>query len=890
LEGAPMKKVYSYLSTGLPGFDAILTGVRPGDNIVMQIDDIKDYIPFVHPFCHEARREERPLIYFRFAEHEQLIPEGVEAEVHQLHPENGFENFISDIFDVIERVGIGGCYVFDCLSELSVDWYSDRMLGNFFMLTCPYLYSYETATFFALMRNYHTQTAIDAIHNTAQVVIDVYRNRECLYIHPTKVYKRYSETMYMLHQWRDDLFLPVTRSATISEILASVPQPWLDFTIHAGDVWTRTFTRAQELSDAAKLGKHHPDEENKIMQRLMRMAVTREERLGSLARQYFELDDLVDIGKRMIGTGLIGGKSVGMLLARRILKKSDPAWNVRLESHDSFFIGSDVFYTYLIQNGCWWVRRRLKNPAFALDGWQESRQRLMTGTFPQDIQVQFMALLNYFGQSPIIVRSSSLLEDAYGNAFSGKYESVFCPNQGSPQDRLENFLNAVRTVYASTMSRDALLYRTHWGLLEQDEQMAILVQRVCGENYGKQFYPQVSGVGFSFNPFVWNKEIDPHAGILRLVFGLGTRAVDRSDDDYTRIVSLSAPHRRPESSIDEVRKYTQRKVDVLDLQINQHISRYFDDVARQSPNLPIDIFASRDDDLERRAAEFNWSNIFPWILTFDKLLKETPFVAEMKKMLATLQSAYNHPVDIEFAAHFLDDGDFRINLLQCRPFQVKGRQTTIKLPKSLRAENIIIATEGPIIGNSIDTQIDRIIYVNPDRYGTMNQNERYAVARLVGQLTHLEGENAAKTIMLIGPGRWGTTTPALGIPVTFAEINTASVICEVAQMHSGLVPDVSLGTHFFNDLVEMDMLYLAVYPERENYSCNNVLLQTLPDRLLELIPDSSVLKGVVQVFDSPAKNIGPALWLTVNSVEQKGFCFLQKSRESGKSPKRPPAH
>jgi pyruvate,water dikinase len=886
--GDPMKKVYSFLSTGLPGLDAILTGVRPGDNIVLQIDDIQDYIAFVHPFCQEAQREERQLIYFRFAEHQQLLPEGATAEIHQLHPENGFENFISDIFDVIERVGIGGCYVFDCLSGLAADWYSDRMLGNFFMLTCPYLYSYETATFFALTRNYHTQMAIDAIHNTAQVIMDVYRHDGSLYVHPLKVYKRYSETMYMLHEWRGNLFFPVTRSATISAILASVPQPWLDFTIHAGDVWTRTFCHAQELADATAHGHGHPTEDRKLIQRLLRMAITRDERLFNLAEKYFDLGDLIDVGKRMIGTGLIGGKSVGMLLSRAVLKKEDPYWRTRLESHDSFFIGSDVFYTYLILNGCWWVRRRLKNPAIALDGWQETRQRLMTGTFPQDIQDQFMAMLNYFGQSPIIVRSSSLLEDAYGNAFSGKYESVFCANQGSPDDRLENFLNAVRKVYASTMSRDALTYRMHWGLLEQDEQMALLVQRVCGENYGQQFYPQVAGVGFSFNPFVWNKEIDPTAGIIRLVFGLGTRAVDRADDDYTRIVSLSAPQRRPESTVDEVRKYTQRRVDVLDLQLNQHVSRYFEDVAHDSPNLPIDIFASRDDELERRAAEFNWSKVFPWILTFEKLLSETKFVDDMKRMLATIHAAYNYPVDIEFAAHFLDDNDYRINLLQCRPFQVKGHSGTITLPKSLRRDVTIISTDGPIIGNSRDAQIDRIVFVSPDYYGRLNMNDRYSVARLIGRLTHLQAADAAKNIMLVGPGRWGTTTPALGVPVSFSEINSVSVLCEIALMHGGLVPDVSLGTHFFNDIVEMDMLYMAVYPERESNVCDLKLLQGQPNRLGDLLPDSASWAETVKVFDSPPKDRGPALWLTVDSIAQKGFLYLQneKTAQKGGSEKR----
>ena len=201
-------------------------------------------------------------------------------------------------------------------------------------------------------------------------------------------------------------------------------------------------------------------------------------------------------------------------------------------------------------------------------------------------------MLDYFGQSPIIVRSSSLLEDGFGNAFTGKYDSVFCPNQGSPQERLDAFLSAVRNVYASTMSPEALLYRADRGLIDRDEQMAILVQRVSGAVYGHLFYPQVAGVGLSYNPYVWSEQIDPEAGVLRLVFGLGTRAVDRSDDDYTRLVALNAPQRRPEAN-GPAPADSQRRVDLLDLRANRFTSERIDDVASTSPDLPIDLPVSR---------------------------------------------------------------------------------------------------------------------------------------------------------------------------------------------------------------------------------------------------------------------------------------------------------
>ena len=866
-----MRKEYLEFSTGLPSLDGILKGIRPGDNVVWQVDSIDDYIPFVHHFCQTAHKEHQDLIYFRFAEHESLLPPDVGADVHQLYPERGFESMLDEIFRVIEEAGVGACYVFDCLSDLTADWYSDRMLGNFFRLTCPYLYDFETVAYFALLKDHHMAQAVNIIHRTAQVVIDVYRNSGGLYVHPQKVDKRHSDTMYMLHQWKGDEFLPVRLSATVSEILSSAPQPWLDLTVHRYDVWTRTFSEAQKHLESSESCAACSADAELMFKRILRMAISRDERVLELAQSYFDLRDLVQIGKRMIGTGLIGGKSVGMLLSRAILLKEDEKWQSRLGAHDSFYVGSDVFYTYLIRNGCWWTRRRMNNPETLRDSSHEVRQRLLAGSFPEDIEAQFMEMLTYFGQSPIIVRSSSLLEDAYGNAFSGKYESVFCANQGTPQERLEEFITAVRHVYASTMSEAALNYRAHWNLLDRDEQMAILVQRVCGAPYGQLFFPQVAGVGFSFNPFVWSDEIDAKAGMLRLVFGLGTRAVDRCDDDYTRVISLSAPDRRPEGSRDEEKRYTQRRVDILDLRANQLVSGEFDEVMGHANNqLPLSMFASHNAETERLAREHNWKSVFPWDLTFEGLLSSTSFVADFRSMLRTLEDAYQHPVDIEFSANFMDDDTMRIDLLQCRPFQVRRAENDILEVADVEESRIVLRTEGPIIGNSLSTNIERVIYVVPSVYSQLGMSERYSVARLIGRLTHLSDQNKADMIMLIGPGRWGTTSPSLGVPVSFSEINTVSVICELALMHEGLVPDISLGTHFFNDLVEMDMLYLAVYPNRAESIYRAEFFEQADNRLSEILPDAAEWSNVVRVIDGKT-----ALGLHMDTLRQKGICYVK---------------
>ena len=192
------------LSTGLKGFDAVVNGIIAGDNIVWQVDSIDDYVPFVGPYCAFAKKKRLPLVYFRFAKHPPLVDENSGAEIHELDPENGFEAFISQIHDVVARHGKGGYYLFDSLSDLAADWYSDRMLGNFFMLTCPYLYQMETIAYFAILRNRHSFHAISTIVETTQLFLDVYHHKDKHYVHPIKVQGRYSPTLNMLHVRQSD--------------------------------------------------------------------------------------------------------------------------------------------------------------------------------------------------------------------------------------------------------------------------------------------------------------------------------------------------------------------------------------------------------------------------------------------------------------------------------------------------------------------------------------------------------------------------------------------------------------------------------------------------------------------------------------------------------------
>jgi hypothetical protein len=862
----------STFETGIAGLDVLLKGLLPGDNVVWQVDAIEDYVAFAAPYCEAARRSGRRLLYFRFAKHQPLLPVGFGADIHELRPEQGFESFLANIHGVLEDCGEGAYCVFDCLSDLAVDWYSDEMLGNFFKLTCPYLYDLRTVTYFGLLRNRHSLYATSTISETTQLLLDVFRHEETVYVRPLKIQHRYSPTIEMLHAWRGDEFSPVTSSATVAEVLNSGTSALSLGPEVSNGSWERAFIQAEELLESIRRGDTDIGTEasQSLFNRLVRMVISRDDRMLPLVERYLKLVDVVKVRKRMIGSGLIGGKALGMLLARAILREREEHSSEMLETHDSFFVGSDVFYTYLVRNGVWWVRGNQRNPETFLDGAAQARQNILTGRFPDHIVRQLENMLDYFGQSPIIVRSSSLLEDNYGNSFAGKYDSVFCANQGSRSKRLDDLLAAVRSIYASTMSEGALRYRAQRRLLDRDEQMALLVMRVSGEMYERIFLPHVAGVGLSFNPYAWSEYIDPEAGVVRLVFGLGTRAVDRSDDDYTRVVALNAPTRRPEGSLDEVREHAQRRVDYLDLEANQLVSGDITDLALDHPRMPLEMVASRGSS----DASGEQSS---WILTFDRLLAETAFVKDMGSILSTIETAYGSPVEIEFTANFRESGAYKINLLQCRTLQVRGIEATLLPSLEVDGGTRILESRGPVIGQSRLIDVDLLIYVVPEVYGQLPIQERHEVARLIGRINRALPVGGAETALLLGPGRWGTSSPSLGIPVSFAEIDRISAICEIVAMREHLVPDVSLGTHFLSELIEMDMLYLALFPSHDENYLRSEFFETEPNILLDLVPSAERWLAGVKVIDTrrACGDATPAK-LGADARRQRVVCYLPK--------------
>ncbi len=861
-------------STGLAELDRVIDSLRLGDNVLWQVETIEEYCKFTKPFVRKSLAENRKVIYMRFGEHKPVIDNYYGITVYELDSAGGFEAFSVQVYDVITREGREAYYVFDCLSDLLPVWASDLMIGNFFVITCPYLFELDTIAYFCILRNNHSFATVARIRETTQLLIDIYNNDGRFYVHPLKVWNRYSSTMFLPHLMGEDDLSPVTSSMDIAKLLALAPIMLHESEKRNLDYWDRLFLNASDLFRKAREGDPIAQEaQDMIFERLCRLIIGRDERILTLAGKYFTLKDLLDIKTRLIGSGFIGGKAVGMLLSRAILLSDREAgWEGCLEPHDSFYIGSDVFYSYIVENGWWKLRMEQRSKTGYFEAASELKDKFLNGSFPAPIRERFQQVLEYFGQSPLIIRSSSLLEDAFGNAFAGKYESVFCVNQGAPAERYRQFEDAIKRVYASTMNEDALFYRLQRGLDLKDEQMAILVQRVSGAYHNGNFFPDLAGVGVSYNTYVWNSNMDPTAGMLRLVYGLGTRAVDRVEGDYPRIVALDAPLLRPQAGVEDVRKYSQHDADVLNIGENKWETVSVSSLLYENKDAIMKLIGARDYTAMDAVQRLGLKGYDPWILTFDALLSETPFAALFHKMLKTLEAAYEYPVDLEFTVNFNGDAP-NINVVQCRPLQVKGVKKQVAIPGRISGKSIVFQSKGNFMGGNISQPIDMVIHIASEEYIRLDMTQKYEIANLVGKLNKEWSSRENLSVMLTGPGRWGTSTPSLGVPVKFSDINNMAVLVEIAFSDAGLMPELSFGTHFFQDLVETDIFYAALFPDRKNTVYNKDRMSGFTNLFTEYFPEKAQYEKVMRIYDVRGKG----LMLLADIVAQKIVCYFDEN-------------
>jgi len=602
----------------------------------------------------------------------------------------------------------------------------------------------------------------------------------------------------------------------------------------------------------------------------------------ALAREFFTVADLKEIRRRRIGRGKIGGKAAGMMLAWKILQRVEAATDYELCNHvtipQSFFIGADVFYDFHALNDLFpYINQKYKSREEIEADYSRIQDIYVGARFPDDVVERLRALLEEVGDAPLVVRSSSLLEDSFGFSFAGKYDSFFLPNQGTPEENLEALTRAISAVYASVLNPDALLYRRHMGLLDYDERMAILLQKVVGQPYRHYFFPPLAGVAFSRNPFRWNPRIRREDGLVRLVWGLGTRAVERICNDYPRMIALSHPTLRPEISAQAISKYSQRFVDVLNLKNNSFETLPVSQVIA-GDHRGLNLLASVDkgDYVQPIYSLLDDPDPRSLVLTFDNLLTDTDFVPLMKCLLKTLERHYGRPVDTEFAIE-LGGGhprpELKLSLLQCRPLSFREWGQPVQVPDDVpEADKVFTANR--LVPQGIVSGVRYVVWIDPRTYDQIaDLATKLQVARVVGHINkHLEGQR----FILVGPGRWGSADVNLGVKVTYADIHNASALVEVALARGGHAPEVSYGTHFFQDLVESQIYPLSLYPDGPDILFNWKFFDESPNALAELAPDCTKYAAYVKVIDVPAVTEGHYLEIAMNGEEDEALGYLKR--------------
>ncbi len=596
----------------------------------------------------------------------------------------------------------------------------------------------------------------------------------------------------------------------------------------------------------------------------------------NIAKKYITPDDFVPLLKKVVGpaqgAGRLGGKSSGIFLAQKIIEDELAAKENGIAFARSWYLTSDTMMDLIQYNDMDdMVHLKYLDPKEIQQELPILEQLFKNAVFSAEILEGLRRIIRDLEGSPIIVRSSSLLEDSFGAAFSGKYKSLFIANIGSEEERLNSLMDAIAEVYASTLAPDPIEYRRERGLLDVNEQMGILIQEVVGNQIGPYYIPAYAGVSFNRNEFQWSPRIRREDGIVRLVAGLGTRAVDRIGNDYPILVSPKRPELRVNTLVEERVKYSQRYMDVINIETGVletiEASEIFRKYSDEYPKVNDIVSIYSDGQLTTPSVltDMEKSDI---IITFDKLLDKRDFIPQMRWMMDLLEEKLGIPVDLEFAS----DGE-KLYVLQCRP-QSQSREMERKpIPENTPQDRKIFTANRYVTTGNIEN-IEYVVYVDPKGYESLeSREEMYKIAKVVGELNSKLPE---RRFILMGPGRWGSRGDIkLGVPIIYRDINNTSLLVEIAREKGSYVPELSFGTHFFQDLVEADIKYLPLYPDEEKNVFNERFFDKSPNCLSKLLPERADLEDIIKVIKIPDIYGGGTMSVVMDGDKNEGLAYVK---------------
>ncbi|MCG2760551.1 MAG: nucleotidyltransferase domain-containing protein [Candidatus Delongbacteria bacterium] len=613
---------------------------------------------------------------------------------------------------------------------------------------------------------------------------------------------------------------------------------------------------------------------------LTRRILTDQPGFIEIAKEHIRVDDFNNLMKTIIhpsgSHGKVGGKSSGLFLAQHILKNSveDKEIAKRVKFPKSWYIASDGLLEFMNYNSLEdIVEQKYKDISQVRQEYPYVIHVFKNSSFPPDIVKGLSLALEDLGDDPLIVRSSSLLEDRLGTSFAGKYKSLFIANQGTKEERLEQLTDAVTEVYASTFGPDPIEYRDEHSLLDYLEEMGIIIQQVVGNKVGHYFLPSFAGVAFSNNEYRWSPRLERDDGLIRVVPGLGTRAVDRISDDYPSMISPGKPDLRVNSTIEEKIKDSPKKLDVINLKTRKFETIELRELLEKHGNeYPFihNIVSELEDRylrIPRLIGHDYKKNLH--IVTFEGLTTKTAVISDIRELLNIFKEKYNSPIDIEFAHDGKD-----LYILQCRPQSFNEDNHPVEIPDNTLDKDILFSADKHI-SNGLVSDITHIVYVDPAAYSEIESHEDLmTVGKVVGKLNKILPK---RQFILLGPGRWGSRGDIkLGVNITYSDINNTSMLIEIAKKMDEYVPDLSFGTHFFQDLVEANIKYLPLYPDDGKSIFNEKYFMRSKNHLSEILPDYAYLENVIKVIDISETTNGNNLHIFMNSEIPKAVAvFLE---------------
>lgn len=611
---------------------------------------------------------------------------------------------------------------------------------------------------------------------------------------------------------------------------------------------------------------------------LIRRLLSDQPRFLEAAKRYIEIDDFHNFMNHMIHTadshGKLGGKSSGLFLAEQILKKSSKGdkFLQDIKTPKTWYLSSDSVFNFMSYNNLEdIIEQKYKDFYQIRQEYPYILHVFKNSPLPPEIIKGLSLALDDFAEVPLIVRSSSLLEDRAGLAFAGKYKSLFIANQGPKEERLDTLVDAVTEVFASMFAPDPIEYRYGHRLVDYHEEMGILIQEVVGTQIGHYYFPAFGGVAFSNNEFPWSSRIRREDGLVRVVPGLGTRAVDRLRGDYPVLIAPGQPKIRVNVTPDEIIHYSPQKLDVINLKTKTFETVDFRSLVRECgqhyPLIHQLVSILEQDHLRQPNAmgiDFEKDDL---VMTFEGLFNRSPFLHQVQTILSILQEALNHPVDIEFA----HDGS-HFYLLQCRAQSYREDAYPATIPEG-RPTNQVLFSANRYITNGSITGITHIVYVDPQKYSELNNfPELAAVGKAVGMLNQVLPK---RQFILMGPGRWGSRGDIkLGVNVSYSDINNTAMVIEIARKQKDYLPEPSFGTHFFLDLVEDSIRYLPLYPDDTEVIFNENYLSSQVNILPDLLPDCAHLIDVLRVIDVSKSSNGKVLNIYMNANTAEALAVL----------------